>query len=361
MRFKKNDNNSYSVYSSGREGSSLLCQIFVSQSKTKPEEQFTFEWNTNDKNVQLEILQAWKSKRERIPFITILCEGKTELHYLTEIVKILGLTNSVSISSYNGGDPKIQFLPAVNNFLWQKHFKPELKQELWLVFDRDSHPGYKSLTEMPNVNSGGIYLAWSNPCIEYWFLLHFEKFLDSELPRSRKEEIGKKTWKEPGEERYVENVLSQVSYRTEVAPDDCLAKLKELSKGYSKNSANTYYRFASQLPFALKRCANTTNPTLHGSSIPVLIERLIKYSPYSRTNAIAMLSEAKASQEVKAQKDLDWTTTEFNRFKSLIGSLQTSETITNDNSKFVLKFLKKILVNVSKKTDQDIVRDYFPN
>ena len=74
-----------------------------------------------------------------------------------------------------------------------------------------------------------------------------------------------------------------------------------------------------------------------------------------------MLSEAKASQEVKAQKDLDWTTTEFNRFKSLIGSLQTSETITNDNSKFVLKFLKKILVNVSKKTDQDIVRDYFPN
>ena len=146
---------------------------------------------------------------------------------------------------------------------------------------------------MPKINSNGIFLAWSNPCIEYWFLLHCEKFKDEDLPRTQKEEIERKSWVEAGNGDHVENVLTQVTYQSHVSPEDCFAKLRSLSTGYSKTAPDLFFRFSTHLPFALNNCKNRTNPAQHGSAIPLLIERLIKYSPYSRTAALALLAKAK--------------------------------------------------------------------
>ncbi len=360
MRFKKNNNNSYNVYSSAKSGSPLLCKISFCPSKENPEEQYQFDWKIEDEKIRQQIFREWKSKQKKIPFLTILCEGKTELIYLSEIIKILGLTNNVAISSYNGGDPKVQFIPATNNFLWQKQFKPDFNQELWFVFDKDGHPGYKSLTEMPKINSNGIFLAWSNPCIEYWFLLHCEKFKDEDLPRTQKEEIERKSWVEAGNGDHVENVLTQVTYQSHVSPEDCFAKLRSLSTGYSKTAPDLFFRFSTHLPFALNNCKNRTNPAQHGSAIPLLIERLIKYSPYSRTAALALLAKAKPVAK-KNKTPPKWSTQEFNRFKSLVGSMQSSKTISDDNSEFMVCFLKKLLTNISQKTKPEIVKNYFPN
>jgi hypothetical protein len=43
--------------------------------------------------------------------------------------------------------------------------------DVWCVFDEDSHPGLREAIEKAEAN--GIKLAVSNPCIELWFVLHF--------------------------------------------------------------------------------------------------------------------------------------------------------------------------------------------
>lgn len=44
--------------------------------------------------------------------------------------------------------------------------------EIWCVFDIDAHVQVAEAIQKANAN--GIGLAISNPCIELWFILHFE-------------------------------------------------------------------------------------------------------------------------------------------------------------------------------------------
>jgi hypothetical protein len=44
--------------------------------------------------------------------------------------------------------------------------------EIWCVFDRDDHPKVDHAVNLAAEH--GIEVAVSNPCIELWFLLHFE-------------------------------------------------------------------------------------------------------------------------------------------------------------------------------------------
>jgi len=51
--------------------------------------------------------------------------------------------------------------------------------EIWCIFDRDEHPNFDEAVALAATH--GINIAISNPCIELWFLLHFENhtaFLD---------------------------------------------------------------------------------------------------------------------------------------------------------------------------------------
>jgi hypothetical protein len=44
--------------------------------------------------------------------------------------------------------------------------------QIWCVFDRDEHPFIEKAIALAVRNEIG--LAFSNPCIELWFILHFE-------------------------------------------------------------------------------------------------------------------------------------------------------------------------------------------
>jgi RloB-like protein len=46
------------------------------------------------------------------------------------------------------------------------------RDEYWCVFDRDVHPHFKEAVDL--ARKEGIKLAVSNPCIELWFLWHFD-------------------------------------------------------------------------------------------------------------------------------------------------------------------------------------------
>ena len=62
--------------------------------------------------------------------------------------------------------------------------------QIWCVFDRDEHPNFASAIELARRHD--IRLAVSNPCIELWFLLHFEDrtaFIDRHEAQARAEAI----------------------------------------------------------------------------------------------------------------------------------------------------------------------------
>lgn len=62
--------------------------------------------------------------------------------------------------------------------------------QIWCVFDRDEHPNFESAVDLAARH--GIRVAVSNPCIELWFLLHFEDqtaFIDRHEAQARAETI----------------------------------------------------------------------------------------------------------------------------------------------------------------------------
>ena len=62
--------------------------------------------------------------------------------------------------------------------------------QIWCVFDRDEHPNFVQAIDLANRH--GIRLAISNPCIELWFILHFENrttYLERQAAQRRAAEL----------------------------------------------------------------------------------------------------------------------------------------------------------------------------
>lgn len=62
--------------------------------------------------------------------------------------------------------------------------------QVWCVFDRDVHPNFAQAIDLANRHD--IKLAISNPCIELWFILHFEDrtmYLERQAAQRRAAEL----------------------------------------------------------------------------------------------------------------------------------------------------------------------------
>lgn len=53
-----------------------------------------------------------------------------------------------------------------------RHGRGRPHDQIWCVFHRDEHPKFTQSLDLASRN--GISLAVSNPCIELWFILHFQ-------------------------------------------------------------------------------------------------------------------------------------------------------------------------------------------
>ncbi|WP_336524407.1 RloB family protein [Helicobacter japonicus] len=101
--------------------------------------------------------------------ILIVCEGeKTEKNYFETLKKQLNLTNANIII-----DPDSN--PSPSNVV--KYAKQKLEQnpneydEIYCVFDRDRHRDFNEALNM--VKDTIIQTIVSDPCFEFWILLHF--------------------------------------------------------------------------------------------------------------------------------------------------------------------------------------------
>ena len=118
-----------------------------------------------------------RSRRQRHPRpvrprIRILCEGRvTEPRYFSEIKRELELASVI-----------IQHVPmeSMEKEVQRLGQEDPGLDEIWCVLDEDERPGVRRLEQRLTAagrrrpRDPGIQCAVSNPCFEYWFLLHFE-------------------------------------------------------------------------------------------------------------------------------------------------------------------------------------------
>lgn len=112
--------------------------------------------------------------------ILIACEGsKTEPGYFESIRRELRLStlNIILLPHRGRTDPRSIIDLAIENRQEMKRDKRWTKgDQAWAVFDGDEHieQNYDNWQSAINrANSQEIHLAITNPCFEFWYLIHF--------------------------------------------------------------------------------------------------------------------------------------------------------------------------------------------
>lgn len=153
------------------------------------------------------------------PIITylIFCEGtKTEPQYFNGFKKAINSNpiykNTVKIISFGTGTDTVRVMDKAVEYV-KKHNITDAK--IWCVYDKDNFPS-ENFNRVPAIATENnnkaenkmrhisYHTAWSNQCIEYWFLLHFA-YYDSNNDRSLYSEFLDKKFTEFGYNKYDKN------------------------------------------------------------------------------------------------------------------------------------------------------------
>jgi len=195
-------------------------------------------------------------RRRRIkPKVFIICNGiETEYNYFSGLRSYLGREGNYLMDvKIVKGDPIRVIKQILKGKLALKHFDKEI-DEVFIVFDIDDF--YTQNTEflienIKNAIKAGINVIFSNPCFEYWLLLHLKETystLDA-----------KKTIK-----------LLENEYK------------KVFSTKYKKNLKEIYLKFLPYEDLAIARCKRF-------SSVDLDIESSIKINPSTRVHTLIKL------------------------------------------------------------------------
>ncbi len=111
-------------------------------------------------------------RRKRKPIIYIICEGKeTETKYFKHFRSRNCLVDIIPISSkYTAAEHLVKHAKSL---LSQEDYFPKDGDQLWCVFDCDENSNTSIKTAEAQAKQKGYKIAYSNPCFEYWYLLHF--------------------------------------------------------------------------------------------------------------------------------------------------------------------------------------------
>lgn len=109
--------------------------------------------------------------------LRIFAEGeKTESNYLTHWNRLYREQTVISIAQHSHTTPfeLVQAAAAQRreDLREAKKGRGSAFHQYWCIFDVDEHPRLHEALEMARAND--IHVALSSPCVELWFLLHFE-------------------------------------------------------------------------------------------------------------------------------------------------------------------------------------------
>lgn len=131
--------------------------------------------------------------------------------------------------------------------------------ELWMIIDRDRWKNIPEIIELCN-KQGNMYVAGSNPCFEFWILLHIKKV--SEITQEEKINLLDNP-KISNSRRYIDKYIGDI-----------------LSDGYNKTNPRPE-RFFPHLDLAIKQGKALDKddedfPSDLGSHVYKILEKLIK-------------------------------------------------------------------------------------
>jgi hypothetical protein len=125
-----------------------------------------------------DVLRRRKPRVEPRERILIVCEGRaTEPGYFRSLRQELRAAPIVIMINDESGVPKtlveraIELKRDAEKVAKRERDSNLCYDEVWCVFDVDTHPNLTAALQQAAANS--IHVALSNPCFELWILLHF--------------------------------------------------------------------------------------------------------------------------------------------------------------------------------------------
>ncbi len=212
------------------------------------------------------------ASRERL---LVVCEGETEVAYLTEVVRALGISADVTVRRSLGTAPRHLARAAREALAWSQTTQEAPYTEAWAVFDRDHHLFYEATIREAGILSPPVRVCWTNPCLEFWFWLHYEDDL-RKLPLDDVETLEDRVFEMPCADGTVE-VIRALRQRRSVKSQTMFAIFKRRCPGYAK--ARCPQGILSRTGEALDRLkavAQSTDPMQMGSAMPQLLKRFLE-------------------------------------------------------------------------------------
>lgn len=203
--------------------------------------------------------------------ILVFCEGETERAYIAEWVKKFSVSHLVTVRVCPYNSPIGLLREGVKEYFWFKETESNPYDEVWLVFDRDSHPSFHQTLDMAT-KFPFIHLCWSNPCIEAWFLMHFKKLPN--FPRHT-EVLIDSSLEVDSENPYLKHQINDIELVAN--PESVFDTLKKHWKEYAKAKESYLSALQPKMEIALKNCLETD---LHqdrfafGSLMPELLNAI---------------------------------------------------------------------------------------
>ena len=138
--------------------------------------------------------QRRPSKAALLPELLVFVEGlRTEEIYLTYWRRQYRDRVRIEIDDYRGGPLQLVERAVEARRIEARDARKgrgRAHDQIWCMFDRDEHPNFAQAIDLAEKH--GIKLAISNPCLELWFILHFEdqtSYLERYAAQRRAEEL----------------------------------------------------------------------------------------------------------------------------------------------------------------------------
>lgn len=112
------------------------------------------------------------AKRKRRPIIYIICEGEeTEIKYFKHFRSRNCLVEVTPMPSKHKAAEHL--VRHAKGLIGQSEYHPKDGDEIWCVFDCDDNSNESLNKAVELAEKSGYKIAYSNPCFEYWYLLHY--------------------------------------------------------------------------------------------------------------------------------------------------------------------------------------------
>ncbi|MFY4690256.1 RloB family protein [Campylobacter jejuni] len=199
-----------------------------------------------------------KPKRQENEIILIVCEGeKTEINYLKQLKNFFRLNNiTIDIISSKDSNPLqvVKFAKEKNDLFDYN--------EVYCVFDKDTHANFTKAQEecekytkkyIKKDKNFKFEAIISNPCFEFWILLHFTYTTKSFSTNSPCNELINACLK-----AYIKNYTKNYNFTNTIQQnlDTAITNAQKANKEAEKNNYVSSYTFMDKLAIKFKELKN---------------------------------------------------------------------------------------------------------